>query len=310
VKKIEHILVATDFSPRADRAVRRGAQLAKEHGAKLDLLHVLPILTFEALRRLKIDIPLETEQQLYNHAKATLQEMATSLSSGGISVMHHVAIGQAHVKINQYANSNHADLIVIGDQGETFAREFFLGTTASKTLSKGSRPLLVVKQEPKGEYKHVLVPMDFSQPSLDALEVALKAGTRASIYALHVAEVPFAHRMKQMGLSEERADLHRDNLLSHAHAEMEKIAEGCARGDAQVTFIVEQGRPRVVILQQVRALHIDLVVIGKRGETELDEALFGSVTKHVLYETSCDVLVASAGLLKQSEKDDLGGKHS
>ena len=144
MKKIEHILVTTDFSPRSDRAVRGGAQLAKEHGAKLDLLHVLPILTFEA----------------------------------------------------------------------------------------------------------------------------------------------------------------------HAHAEMEKIAEGCARGNAQVTFIVEQGRPRVVILQQVRALHIDLVVIGKRGETELDEALFGSVTKHVFYETSCDVLVVSSGLLKQSEKDDLGGKHS
>ncbi|MEP6605187.1 MAG: universal stress protein [Nitrosospira sp.] len=38
---------------------------------------------------------------------------------------------------------------------------------------------------------------------------------------------------------------------------------------------------------------VDLSVIGKRGETELDEALFGSVTKHVLYETPSDVLAVS-----------------
>jgi universal stress protein E len=48
-----------------------------------------------------------------------------------------------------------------------------------------------------------------------------------------------------------------------------------------------------MIREKAQALDIDLIVIGKRGQTELDEALFGSVTKHVLYETPCDVLVVN-----------------
>ena len=47
------------------------------------------------------------------------------------------------------------------------------------------------------------------------------------------------------------------------------------------------------INRDVESHWVDLRVIGERGGTELDEALFGSVTKHVLYEALSDVLVDS-----------------
>jgi nucleotide-binding universal stress UspA family protein len=304
LNKIQKIIVATDFSSRAGRAIERGAQLAKEHDAKLYLLHVLPLFTSEALKRLLIETPLETEQRLYSHAQATLQETAAALASEGINVAHYVEVGRAHMEINQYAKLREADLIVMGDQGETFIQEFFLGTTVSKTLSKGSCPLLIVKQAPKGEYKHVLVPVDFSQPSLEALDAALKAGIRASFHVLHVAEVPLELRMKQAGYSEEWISLYRNDILGSVLEKMESIIRSHAPGNVRLACTVEQGRPSDVILQQAQSRNIDLIVIGKRGETELDEALFGSVTKHVLYGTSCDVLVVSPRLPDRSGRGE------
>lgn len=293
MEKIQRILVATDFSPRADRAVQRAAQLAAEHGAELDLLHVLPVFPLESFKHLIAETPLETEQRLYNRAKLALQNKVETLTRDGISARHHVAVGRAHIEINRYAESHHADLIVVGDQGETFVKELFLGTTASKTLRTGHHPLLIIKQEPKGQYKHVLVPVDFSRPSLDALNLALKVATQASVHVLHAIEMPLGRKMEQAGFSANWIDLYRNKMLSRAREGMEKIVADHARGDTRVTSLIEYGHSPTVIREKTQSLDIDLIVMGKRGETELDEALFGSVTKHVLYETPCDVLVAS-----------------
>lgn len=293
MEKIQRILAATDFSPRANQAVRRAALLAAEHEAELYLLYVLPAFPLEVLKRLIAETPLETEQRLYNRAKIALQNKAQVAGSGGIRVKHHVAIGRPHTEINRYAERHHADLIVIGDHGESFAQELFLGTTASKTLRTGHYPLLIVKQEPKGKYEHVLVPVDFSQNSLNALEVAVKVAAQTPIHVLHAVEMPFGQKMKQAGFNAERIDLYRNEMLSNAREGMEKIVTDYAHGDARVTSIIEYGHAPEMIREKTQSLDIDLIVIGKRGQTELDEALFGSVTKHVLYETPSDVLVVN-----------------
>lgn len=235
----------------------------------------------------------EAEQRLYEQARTALQHEAETLAKRDIPVKHHVAIGRAHIEINRYAESHRADLIVMGDQGETFVQELFLGTTASKTLRTGRHPLLITKQEPKGPYKHVLVPVDFSQSSLDALDMASKVAMQASIHVLHAVEVPFEQKMKHTGLYEEWVDLHRNGILNRALQGIEKIVEDYARNHIQVTPVIEHGPPSAIIREKARSLDIDLIAIGKRGETELDDALFGSVTKHVLYETTCDMLVVS-----------------
>ena len=299
MEKIQRILAATDFSPRADRAVRRAAELAAGHKAVLYLLHVLPSLPLEAFKHLMTDTPLETEQRLYNQAKAILQKMAETLASEGLDVRYHVAIGRAHIEINHYAESHQADLIVIGDQGESFLQEFFLGTTASKTLAKGHHPLLIVKQEAGDRYHRVLVPVDFSHASRLALQMALKiipAGIEpmeASIHVLHAVETPLEPKMQQSGLKAETIELYRADVLNRGRCATENIIVDCASGDTRVTSTVEYGSPADMIRDKAQSLKGDLIIIGKRGETELDEALFGSVTKHVLYETPCDVLVVS-----------------
>lgn len=292
VVKIQRILIATDFSPRAKRAAQRAAQLAKEHKAELYLLHVLPAFPLEAFKHLMVETPPETEHRLYNQARIALQKEAETLGGDEIAIRHHVAIGRAHIEINRYADAHQIDLIVIGDQGESFIQELFLGTTTSKTLRTGNHPVLITKQEPKGPYKHVLVPVDFSEPSLDALDLGLKMISQASVHVLHVVEIPFEKAMERhTGVYEEWVDPYREEMVSRALEGMEKIAERYPSKPIPITPLVERGLPSAIIREKTRSLDIDLIVIGRRGETELDDALLGSVTKHVLYETTCDVLV-------------------
>jgi len=197
VLKIQRILAATDFSPRSRQAAQRAALLAKEHKAELYLLHVLPTFPLEAFKRLMVETPPETEQRLYNQARIALQKEAETLVGDGIAIRQHVAIGRAHIEINRYADAHQIDLIVIGSQGESFAQELFLGTIASKTLRTGNHPLLITKQEPRGPYKHVLVPLDFSEPSLDALDLGLNVVSQASVHVLHAVEIPFEKGMER-----------------------------------------------------------------------------------------------------------------
>ncbi|HEX8875035.1 MAG TPA: universal stress protein, partial [Nitrosospira sp.] len=72
VKKIQRILAATDFSLRARRAMQRAARLAAEHKAELYLLYVLPLVPLEAIKRLMVETPPETEQRLYDQARTAL----------------------------------------------------------------------------------------------------------------------------------------------------------------------------------------------------------------------------------------------
>lgn len=51
------------------------------------------------------------------------------------------------------------------------------------------------------------------------------------------------------------------------------------------------GRTHNEINRYAESCRADLIVMGKGGETERQEALKGSVVKHVLYETGADILL-------------------
>ena len=107
---IEHILAATDFSPRAGFAVKRSAFLAHQHKATLHLLHVMPTFQWQMFGRALVEHPLVTEERLYESARARLKSLAETLADQyAIAVRHHASIGRPHEKIAEYARSHAVD---------------------------------------------------------------------------------------------------------------------------------------------------------------------------------------------------------
>lgn len=291
--EIKRILATTDFSSRAELALERAARLAAGQAGELHLLHVIGSLPLEAIRHFLTDTPLETEQKLVNWARAELQRDADELSKKyAITVHTQARIGRVHRQICEYAKAAEVDLIVLGAQGENFVQALFLGTTVSKVLDEARPPVLIVREPSPGDYRQVLVPVDFSASSVQALDTALKLAAGAEIHVLHAFEVPFEGQMHYAGVSEDTIRHYRAEAQEAARQNMRRfLRNALGEKSAAAIPLVTRGYAPAVIREQARTLGADLIVMGKHGAAGLDEVLLGSVTRHVLHETGCDLLV-------------------
>ena len=292
---LKQIVAGTDLSWYAGRAETRAAMLARELGSEsLDLLHVIDNLALESLRHLSTQTLQETEQRLLDSARKQMNEAARKLAEKhGIPVTATLAIGRAHVDIVRHAESIDAGMVVLGAHGGSFLRELFLGSTAEKVLRKLSRPVLIVKREPQGPYQRVLVPVDFSEASRLALEFALRIAPHAYITVLHAFEVPFEGQMHYAGVSDEIILSYRATAHEQANQAMRQFVSAAGVSASRVFPIVEFGYAPTVIRGKADAHEPDLIVMGKHGQSGWEEMLLGSVTKHVILDAGCDVLVVS-----------------
>lgn len=294
MEKLDCILIATDLSPYAGRAETRAAMLAQALGAgKLVLMHVVPRLPLEALTNILERTPLETEQQLLDAAYAELKERAERLGAKhGIATGTAVRIGRPHVEIAEEAEALDAGLVVVGGYGAHLVRELFLGATAEKVLRKSRRPVLVVKQEPLSPYKRLLVPVDFSPCSVRALDWAQALGKGAEFTVAHVYEAPYESTLRYASVEDKVLESYQAAARQQAQDAMRAFLE--PRRAAGTGFLQRMlhGHPAAGIRDLAEEMRPDLIVMGKHGQSELEELLLGSVTKHVLFETHCDMLVA------------------
>lgn len=292
---MKRIVAATDLSFYAARVATRAAMLTRELGSEsLDLLHIIAALPLETLRHLIMESSQEMEQRLVDSAREQLVDIAQSLSEKYriASVNSCIKIGRTHAEIPAYADAVDAGLVVVGAHGGSYVRELLLGTTAVKVLQKISRPLLIVKREPQGAYRRVLVPVDFSELSRPAAMLALRIAPRANVTLMHAFEVPFEGKMHFAGVSEDVIHSYRVRAREAANQEMRKLVSACEVDQDRISHIVEHGYAPAVILVKAEQLEPDLIVMGKHGRSEWEDTLLGSVTKHVIYEAGCDVLVS------------------
>ena len=284
---LSRILVATDLSAGAERAIARAVQLAEEHRATLTILHVLPeAVGDEASKR---QIVLQVEKYLHRKVikPSPHREKTVSIQ---------VVTGTAFVEIIRRAREKAADIILVGAHGEQFINKLLFGTTAEKIVRRGDRPVLVVKRRVRGPYRTVLVPTDFSDQSGQALALAMRVGPGAKYLLLHAYQ----------GIEQQlwRSDFPKSDILRYRRELAKQSREQLRhfihhRGLDNTSFVrlVRYGRAPQVISSVARRLRPDLVAVGSAGRTGLPHVLLGSVAEHVLREVSCDVLVTRPGSL-------------
>jgi nucleotide-binding universal stress UspA family protein len=139
--------------------------------------------------------------------------------------------------------------------------------------------------------EHILVPVDFGDPSLHALaygkELAHKLG--AALDVLCVVSLPYVLPVSDGGFQQLSAE-----MVEEAVRDAEKgVVDLLATMDrpARSRGIVRTGDPRAEILSYAAGQHADLIVMGTRGRTGPAHLMFGSVAEHVVRTASCPVLV-------------------
>lgn len=289
---IRTVLAPTDLSAPARQAAERAARLAAVCGARLVLQHVVSLGALDALRQLFAAQPGDLRQRLLDEARDELRELAAELCAPHVaSADIHLSAGSALAEITSQADALDADLLVLGARGASLVRDLAVGSTTERVLRKTGRPLLVVRGEVQHDYRRVLIPVDFSPRSLQAIAMARALAPRAEIVLLHAFEVPFEGRLRHAGVSEAELAGLLANARREAEAQMSELLIAAGLPAATVQPVIVHGDPNLHILDQQQLQGCELIVIGKRGQGPLEELLLGSVTKHILSQAKSDVLV-------------------
>lgn len=294
MKPSRTVLAATDFSAPARHALERAALLAGAHGdARLMLAHVVALSAFEALRRLLPGDAAALEAGALEQAGKSLDELAARLrDSCACGIEPRLLQGAPLAALSELAEAERVDLLVMGARGSHFVQEALLGTTTERVLSKSSRPLLAVKQRALSSYRRVLAPVDFSRHAAVAINAAHAWLPDAEFVLLHAFEVELESTFRFAGLDEERIHQYRIQAREAAQAAMEEFVAKLEVPASRITRQYVHGAATLRILEQEQALDVDLIVMGKHGQSVMEELLLGSVTKHVLAHSASDVFIA------------------
>jgi nucleotide-binding universal stress UspA family protein len=144
--ELHKILVPTDFSTLAERAVEWAASLADHYQAEILLLHVLPTAATLWTPDLAVDRQLEqTLAEFWAHTEARLEQMATGIQARGKKVTPLVVHGQPFHEICTAATGHQVDLIVMGTHGRTGLSHVLLGSVAERVGRHAPCPVLLVR---------------------------------------------------------------------------------------------------------------------------------------------------------------------
>ncbi len=290
------ILLATDLSQSAKEAEAYACMLASSWRATLT---AISILEFPPGMNPEYHVNRLYLGELMKQATKQLVELKTRAADHGLSVQTRVVTGIPSEEVLAAAKADDVDLIVVGTRGKTGLEHVMLGSTAERIIRMAPCPVLAVRSEREGTglaasgephptaLERILLPIDFSDCSVDALEYAAVVAqrTKASLMLLHVLEpvsygidFTFPHVSK------------RKQMRQALGKQLSDVVTALAAVGVPSEYSIRGGLPGDSILDVARTRPVDMIIMGTHGRRGLSHAFFGSVAESVLRKSHCPVL--------------------
>jgi nucleotide-binding universal stress UspA family protein len=165
---IKNLLVATDFGPASETALRYGRALAAQFGARLHLFHATENIHLAASSAYGYtSLPFQVQQEIESAARKQTEALLTEADRQGLgAIAVTVTSNSPAVAIVQYARNNHIDLVLLGTHGRGALSHLFMGSVAERVVRTAPCPVLTVRDP-----QH-----DFVVPDPIAVPAALMEG--------------------------------------------------------------------------------------------------------------------------------------
>ncbi len=287
--RIESILAPTDFSETATHAVEQAVELSLRYGASLHLLHVVEAPGDDSggvtsalqdfLRKLEDD------------AQQSLALKVDVLRGSKIDVRYETSSAATpYDGIAKKAEALEPNLVVMGTHGRTGLNRILMGSVAEKVLRHVPRNLLALnKKAPliraSHAFERILVPVDFSEFSKRALEMAVNLLIPSGeLHVVHVVASPIHPSFYAGGVTQLfQLD---PELPKRIHDRITEWLEG----QPVESIVVREGDIYAELEDVRKDLNPQLVVMGTRGLSGLDHLLVGSVTEKMVRISEIPVL--------------------
>lgn len=157
----------------------------------------------------------------------------------------------------------------------------------------------------KPEIKRILVPIDFSDYSRNALNYAIEFVKlfKSELYLIYVVEpviYPPDFSMGQIAIPS--IDLEMDK---RAKEELENLVKKQISTEIKTKTIVKTGKPFIEIIETASEIDADMIIIATHGHSGMEHILFGSTAEKVVRKAPCPVLTLREPVKGFNYKDQL-----
>ncbi|WP_160681186.1 universal stress protein [Parapontixanthobacter aurantiacus] len=269
------ILVATDFSARADRALDRALLLGKERNCTVRVIHALDFI--------------DAENADWNDLE---NRMAQTVGDAPCPIETAFPEGSPPRAIAEETRGPGVELLVIGPARYNSIGDYFLGTAVDYVLRDTDCPCLVVKKRARTPYGHIVAGTDFSAASAYAIIEAAKLFPDVPVHIVHAWQVPFQAFQHDRYVAEEIEADESERLVKFVDD-----LKSRAPNLKNTTHRLVRGGVHEALTSESQAHDNDpastLVVVGSHGTSGFRQAALGSVTSELLRTLSSDILVVN-----------------
>jgi nucleotide-binding universal stress UspA family protein len=271
------IAIPTDFSKNAYQAAYFALDLFRDQESTFYLTHTYTPAFYRAEYLLHSPGQIGLGDFYRERVMKKLRKYEKQLrlkASGSHDFFCHAAFNSLAEELNEMGRKETLDLVVMGTQGATGAKEVIFGTHAVQVLHKASCPVLVVPEEAEvSSLKHILFPTDFT-PNYEKLQLKVLLGMLGqpgiSLHVLHA----FTEADSKPERQQSRQQL--EQLLRPFRAE-----------------IIETGETDIVraINQYARQVPVQLLVMVRNEHTFLENLLVTPVIDLIGFHSKIPFMV-------------------
>jgi nucleotide-binding universal stress UspA family protein len=284
----EKVLLPTDFSPDSQRVLGYVKDIPGVR--EVLLLHVVDA-THPSRRGWEHGPHIE-------NAKILMEENRQALEKGGVkadvaieTLVNTIMQGDIPLTILEKAEVENVSLIMMGARGKNTIQNILLGSVSAKVILRAKVPVLLMRFLPEsreGEmrpnlFSRILVPVDFSGPSQDALALLKEIPLAGEVILLHVVD---------KGESEEEIQA----AVKEAKERLAMIKNDLATAGIGAETRVHVGYPPDEITATAGRSNATLILMSPLGEgwtRELRALFIGSTTNAVIRRADRPVLIAA-----------------
>jgi len=301
---IRNILVPVDFSKLSRSAIETAKGLARKFDATVHLVHVHEFYYPAGFTAPAAPLPLLMITYCDNGEARRARDLKALAKRHGLPNENcHLLSGTPKFsEICNLARTIPADLIVMPTHGYTGITHFFEGSTAERIVQHSPCPILVARESDQSR-KHsakagarfgidnILVPVDFSECSLQGLKYAIKFADKffARILVLNAVHFGYAYTADGYGMY----DLSRlqDAVCKGAEEQMRRMVRRAKFGGVKFETRVKVGLPVDQICAFAQDNDVDLIITSTHGRTGFKHVLIGSTAEQVVRRANRPVLV-------------------
>jgi len=284
----ENVLLPTDFSPDSQKVLEYVKDIPGVK--KVFLLHVVDA-TRPSLRGWEHDPTIENAKILIKENQRVLEQAGLVADTEIETLVNTITQGNIPLTILEKAETEKADLIVMGARGRNAIENILLGSVSANVIRHAKTPLLIMRFPPEtcpvgsrpNLFSRILVPLDFSAPSRDALTCLGRIPAPGKVTLLHVVD---------KGESKEEIQA----AVGAAKEKLAGIAHQLAGKGLEAEPVVHVGYPPDEITATADRLSATLILMSPKGEgwmRELRALFIGSTTNAVVRRAHRAVLITA-----------------